>query len=243
MSEVLEWADRWPGPEIGRGEVHVGRLQVGEAGRFVDATLSSDELERASAFHFEADRDRYISSRSALRSLLGAYLGIDPRSLRLITDTHGKPLLADPPQSSLHFNVSHANTLIVIALSGESPIGVDVEEVRTDIPHREMASRFFSSKELRDLDCRPVDEQFDHFFSVWTRKEAYLKGIGIGLSLPPDSFSVTVEGQDPTPVDDPSRSDRWWTSAIDVAHGFKSALALPRNHWTIRPFEVRGFDG
>lgn len=241
MSEALEWADEWPGPVIDPGHVHVGRLQVDEFGPVVDASLSGDELERASAFHFETDRDRYISSRSALRSLLGAYLGVEPGSVRLITNPHGKPLLSDSANTSLHFSVSHAGPLVVIAITRETPVGVDVEEVTTDIPHREMASRFFSSSELRDLDQRPADDQIDHFFSVWTRKEAYLKGIGTGLSLPPDGFSVTVGGREPTPVDDPSGTERWWTLGIEVAEGFKSAVAVPLDRWTIRPFEIATF--
>ncbi len=243
MSEPLEWEGQWPGPVIDPGEVHLGRLRVDGTTRNDTGSLSGDELDRASSFHFDLDRNRYISTRGALRSLLGGYLGIEPRSVQLIRDTHGKPLLAEASHRDLHFNVSHADTLIVVAISHGSPIGVDVEEMRTDIPHRDMASRFFSPEEMRDLELRPVDDRLAHFFSIWTRKEAYLKGIGTGLSIPPESFTVTVGTGSPTPVNDPSRTEHWWTSGIDVAEGFKSALALPRDNWTIRPFEIAGFSG
>lgn len=218
----------------------MGRLRVDDVDGDI-ALLSDDERDRASSFHFEADRARYVSTRSALRTLLGGYLGSAPHSVGLVTGPHGKPLLAETTHRDLHFNVSHASTLIVVAISHGSPIGVDVEEVITDIPYREMASRFFSPEELRVLELRPVDAQLAHFFSIWTRKEAYLKGIGTGLSIPPESFTVSGDTESPTPVEDPSRAEQWWTSGIDVADGFKSALALPRDHWTIRPFEIAGF--
>ena len=239
MSTALQWALEWPGPDFEPEEVHLGRLRIDQADPDLRDNLTSDELDRASSFHFEVDRARYIASRGALRSLLAGYLGIEPRTVKIVVDTGGKPRLSEVPSpDSIHFNVSHSSSFIVIGITKGVPIGVDVEEISSDIPHRDMAARFLSPSELSELDAKPVEDQLDHFFSVWTRKEAYLKGIGEGLSIPPERFSVTVDGQDASPVDDPSGSEPWWTAGVDVAEGFRAALALPRDGWRLRLFEI-----
>lgn len=239
MRTALEWAREWPGIDLEPGEVHLGRLRVEQSDPAAENHLTSDELERASSFRFEVDRARYVASRGALRSLLAGYLGIEPGSVSIVTDAGGKPYLSDVAHpDSIQFNVSHSGRLVVIGITKDVPIGLDVEEIRSDIPYRDMAARFFSPKELDAFAARPVEERLDHFYAVWTRKEAYLKGIGAGLSIPPEGFSVTLGEHDATPVDDPSRSQRWWTAGVDVWEGFHAALALPRDDWTIRPFEI-----
>lgn len=239
MNTALKWDEEWPGVKFGPGEVHLGRLRIDRADPALENHLTSDELDRASSFHFEVDRTRYVSSRGALRALLARYLDVEPRLVVVVTDPGGKPRLSEVAhRSPIQFNVSHSGSLVVIGITRDMPIGVDVEETTSDIPHRAMARRFFSPEELGVFDASPVEEQADLFFAVWTRKEAYLKGIGEGLSIAPDSFSVSVAGSGIAPVDDPSRSERWWTAGVDIAGGFHAALALPRDIWTIKPFEI-----
>ena len=238
MSSPRDWPTEWPGPHFGPGEVHLGRLWVDHADPQLADALTSDELDRASSFHFEVDRARYVASRGGLRSLLARYLGVEPRSVRLGIGSQGKPHLAGVSESDLiHFNVSHSESLIVVGLTKDVHVGVDVEAIRDDLPHQAMATRFFSPDELSGLNARPTEEQLDHFYAIWTRKEAYLKGIGEGLHMSPESFSVAVE-EVPSPVVHQSGSEPWWTSGVDVAEGFRAALALPQDDWKVKPFEI-----
>lgn len=233
---ILDLDPGWPGADLALDDVHVARFDVDLIGGGLEEYLSSKELARASSFHFEVDKVRYIAGRGALRWLLGRYLDVSPRSLQIDSDGVGKPHLSGH-HGSVHFNVSHSGSLLMIVITQGMPVGIDVEKIDTAIPHGDMARRFFSPTEIAAFESGPEEIRIDHFFSTWTRKEAYLKGIGEGLTRSPDGFSVAV-APEATPVEDASRSDRWWTANIDTADGFVGALAVPRRQWTIRPFEI-----
>ena len=153
--------------------------------------LSVDEKEKAARFYFEKDQLRYIVARATLRLLLGRYLKRQPQMLQFGYTEFGKPFLSGHGLSSiLSFNVSHSSQLALFAFSSCSELGVDIEEQRGDLATLDLAKRFFFGTEIDALkSCRKEDFNAC-FFNCWTRKEAYMKAKGLGLSLPLDSFAV-----------------------------------------------------
>jgi len=154
--------------------------------------LSADERERAGRFAFERDRRRYIVARARLRQLLGERLGAAPESLRFVYQAHGKPALARClGQRDLRFNVSHCGEVAAYAFTEGREVGVDIEEVRELPDADELALRFFAPDERAAYLCLPLRERLRGFFNCWTRKEAFVKALGAGLSQPLDAYDVS----------------------------------------------------
>jgi len=189
--------------------VHVWRacLDVPPAARdTLWHTLSPDERTRAGSFHRAYDRARFIVARGYLRVILGRYLARPPDQLRFVANAYGKPALVSQSYSSgggggggasPHFSVSHSRALALYALTGCGQVGIDLEYIQHDFPYREMAERFFSPREAATLLALPAASQCSAFFAGWTRKEAYLKARGVGLSLPLDQFDVSLAPGEP----------------------------------------------
>ena len=225
------------------GELHVWLIAHGPGSRApaqARALLSEDEKARAARFHHERHRVAYLTSHTALREILGAALGRDPGALGFVLGPHGKPALAPldperaglPPRAGsakglgapaappLHFNLSDTDGLGLVALSVDGPLGVDVERHRSDASRLDVARRFFSAAEVRALEALPEAERMLAFHRVWTRKEAYVKALGLGLALELSSFDVS---HDPGPGarlvatrHDPAAIRRWRLVDLDV---------------------------
>jgi 4'-phosphopantetheinyl transferase len=162
-----------------------------DAGRLA-RLLSVDERERAGRFAFERDRRRYIVARARLRQLLGERLGVAPECLRFVYQPQGKPALAScPGQRDLRFNVSHCGEVAAYAFAEGREVGVDIEEVRELPDADDIVMRFFSRRERGAYMRLPLRERPQGFFNCWTRKEAFIKALGSGLSCPLDSFDVS----------------------------------------------------
>jgi 4'-phosphopantetheinyl transferase len=161
-------------------------------------TLSSDELERARRFHFVRDRDRYVLRRGILRQILSYYLGCVPAAIDFSYQASGKPQLAHPAPLScdLRFNISHSGDAVLYAVTSRRDIGVDIELIRPEIEWALVANCFFAPAEIAALQRLPVHLQSRGFFNCWVRKEAYLKARGEGLSIPLDSFEVSLRPGD-----------------------------------------------
>jgi 4'-phosphopantetheinyl transferase len=175
-------------------EVHVVRFCLDETFRGAIELLDEGERERAARFVFERDRRRFIAAHAWVRVALGRCLHRAPQSLRFTAGSHGKPRLVDPAVD-LRFNVSHAGERALLALTLGQEIGVDIEEERP-IETLELARRFFASSESAALQALPTSEQTPAFFRCWTRKEAFIKAIGDGLTFPLDSFEVSLTAED-----------------------------------------------
>lgn len=161
-------------------------------------TLSDDERRRASVFRRDWLTARYVAGRGQLRELLGAYLKVPAAAIEFAYDDHGKPRIAHPDRHPpLQFNVSHSGGLALYAVSNVSRLGVDVEEMRPFADMPAVARHNFSAAERSHLDTEPPESYVAGFYRCWTRKEAYLKAIGIGLFLPLDSFDVSVAAHEP----------------------------------------------
>jgi 4'-phosphopantetheinyl transferase len=152
--------------------------------------LADDELERAGRFAFEDLRQSFTLARGALRILLGRSLSVTPDSIRFTYGGKGKPSLAAPGR--LRFNVSHSDRLVLIAATLDCEIGVDIEKIRPATDVHEIAARFFCAEENVDLMSLAADQREAAFFRCWTRKEAYIKATGDGLSAPLDRFAVSL---------------------------------------------------
>jgi 4'-phosphopantetheinyl transferase len=160
------------------------------------AWLSAEESARAARFHFERHRRAFVFGRAALRALLGNLLGLSPERVQFRYGSKGKPDLADST-SALRFNASNSGDLAVYAFALGTEIGIDVEQLRPITEVQDIAKRFFATEEVAELMSLPPSEQVGGFFRCWTRKEAYIKAIGDGLSVPLDSFRVTLRPGDP----------------------------------------------
>jgi 4'-phosphopantetheinyl transferase len=153
--------------------------------------LSADEIARAERFRFERDRDRYVVGRASLRHLLGSYLDVSPESLRFSYSRHRKPALLEP-RTNLSFNLSHSDDLALYAVCLDAEIGIDVERFRPEPSRDRVPEHFFSPREIETLRSLTEAAQAAAFLKCWTRKEAFLKARGDGLTLQLDSFDVTL---------------------------------------------------
>ena len=153
--------------------------------------LSTDEHERASRFRSDRLRDHFTVARGMLRIILGRYAAISPGEIRFQQDRNGKPALAGG--ASISFNLAHSDDLAVYAVASRKHIGVDIERVHVFDGMDQIARRYFCTAEYRDLVTIPEASRTAAFFRCWTRKEAFVKAMGEGLTCPLGRFEVTLE--------------------------------------------------
>jgi 4'-phosphopantetheinyl transferase len=176
------------------GEIHIWefRSEMPESRQEeITALLSSDERERAARFHFERDRQRFSVTRAQTRMILGGYLQSAPRELRFQHSAREKPSLAGA-SADIRFNVSHSGDQAVVAVASGREIGVDIEQIRSNVECEQLAERFFSLSERNFIRELPQGKKLHAFFRLWTCKEAFLKAHGTGLSRPLSSFEVRL---------------------------------------------------
>ena len=179
--------------ELSGREVHIWTLPTTAASAtavMFEPILAPDGLDRARRFHFTHLRESFLIARGALRCLLGRYLDLHPKSIRLSYSSKGKPALE--AGTHIQFNMTHSGSLAAIAITADCQIGIDVEQVRPLSDMQQIADHFFCSEETSEIMSLPPSERERAFFCCWTRKEAYIKAIGDGLSAPLDGFRVTV---------------------------------------------------
>jgi 4'-phosphopantetheinyl transferase len=142
--------------------------------------LSAEEKERALNYKFARDREQYIGAHAILRRLLASYTGVPLSELRYEYGKFGKPCLAIEPE--IHFNMTRDGDTVLIVVSNRYEAGIDLEKVKLDFDWRNIANQYFSSTERFFIDSLPQDQKTNAFFYIWTRKEAMLKALGVGLS-------------------------------------------------------------
>jgi 4'-phosphopantetheinyl transferase len=200
---------------------------------YLRSLLSAAECDRASRFRFDKDRNQFVTARGMLRILLSRYLGADSRHVKFVYSERGKPALADVPHTELTFNVAHSGNMILLAFTSGHRIGIDVERLRTDIDALEIAERFFSRSEYDALRDLAENERHLGFFLGWTRKEAYVKATGDGLSLPLNQFDVSLKPAEPGRLiatrPDPSEANRWRLENLDIHPEYAAALVIERS--------------
>ena len=142
----------------------------------------------------ERDRLMHLLSRAMMRTVLASYLGCASADLRFSANAHGKPILhAEDGPPRLHFNLTHKAGTVALAVSGDREVGIDIEERRRVVEYLQLAERFFCADEARHLRQLPPAQVSEAFFAIWTLKEAFVKGIGRGLTFPLDAFCFDLE--------------------------------------------------
>lgn len=171
--------------------VDVWKIDLSQHVSYVDAYakfLNAEETERAQRFYFLKDRQYFTITRACLRLLLGKYLNQAPADIHFTLNQYGKPFVAE---QALHFNVTHSQDIALIAFNLNQALGVDIEKITREVEYLDLAQRFFAEEEIQQLTSVPVTQQAQVFFNIWTRKEAFIKAIGQGLSFPLTKFAVT----------------------------------------------------
>lgn len=206
--------------------------------------LDGEERGRAERYRFERDRAHFVVARGTLRRLLGEYLAAEPGAIRFGYGAYGKPALAGGAGAgpTLRFNLSHSGGVALYAFALGRELGVDVERVRDGVGLEELAVRFFAADEAGALLRLPAEQRERAFFNCWTRKEAYVKARGEGLSHPLDSFSVTLAPGEAAALletrNDPREAGRWRLYDLDPAPGYAGALVVEAGHGPVNCFSL-----
>ncbi len=243
--EVAPWPSAPSDLILENDAVHVwrGALNVEEPVlESLRGTLTADERSRAGRFHFHKDRERFIVARGLLRAILGRYLDADPSQLRFSYSPYGKPSLArESGGGDLCFNLTHAGGLALYAVTRGRDVGIDVERIRTDFANEQIAERFFSRQEVAVLRALSGNMQPQGFFNCWTRKEAYIKARGEGLSLPLDQFDVSLAPGEPVALlrtnGNPREASRWFLQELALETGYVAALAVKGHSWQLKCYQ------
>ena len=225
-------------------EVHVWRASLEsslDSYPFYHDLLSTDEQQRAARFHFEHHRRRFTVGRAILRLLLGQYLAQPPMTIQFEYGPQGKPNL--PAPAPLHFNVSHSETSALYAFSRTRFIGVDVEYHKPHLDHNGIAKHFFAESEQIALLTLPPEQQSTAFYACWTRKEAYLKAKGDGLTIPLSLFEVSLRPNEPAALlatqHAPHEAVRWAMQALEVGAGYTAALVVEGHDWQLKAWQYQ----
>lgn len=210
-------------------KTHIWRLLLEfkqEKLEYFKSTLSKDEIDRANRFIFDKHRKHFIAARAQLRFIIGKYLNIQAEELNFEYNEFGKPFIKDHP---LFFNLSHSHKMALLALNVKSDLGIDIEWKGRQIKYLEIGERFFSKNEFKELKSLPPNLQSEGFFNCWTRKEAYIKGVGKGLGIPLSKFEVSLKPEDKTELrstrHDPEAVKIWKILALYPNPDYAAALS------------------
>ncbi|MBN2499156.1 MAG: 4'-phosphopantetheinyl transferase superfamily protein [Anaerolineales bacterium] len=199
-------------------------------------TLPSEEQTRVGKFAFEKLQRRFVFRRAALRKLLGHYLNVAPEQVKLELSEYGKPTLAAQYQESqIQFNISTSEDLALIGITKGRKLGVDIEYHKRHADYEKIAQRFFSPAEVIAFLDLPQDQRLQGFYNCWTRKEAFIKAIGQGLSYPLKDFDITLKPGEQPKVLCVKGGDvnAWKLAAFTPAEDFTAAVAATGGDWTL----------
>lgn len=245
----------WPAPpadlELKVGQVHIWCTSLDQpfnSVTWLSELLSKDEQTRASRFVFDKDRQHFTVARANLRLILSRYLKIEADQLRFRYGAQGKPELAGINSNSLYFNISHSHGLALFAVARDRTLGIDLELVRPLNDMDSIAERFFSREEYAAYHILSPEEKPLGFFNCWTRKEAYIKAIGEGLSHSLTEFDVSLTPGKPAKLLRTQNNSRpandWSMTALTPAFNYVGAIVVEGQsaqisclHWQIEDRE------
>lgn len=225
MHNIL-WQNAPRGIRLAADTIHIWRASLEQWHDFSETILSAEEIQRGQRFLREEHRRRFCMARGFLRLILAHYLEIAPAQIRFREGAHGKLYLTASPVP-LEFNVSHSEDLALYAVTLENEIGIDVEWMNPALEIQPLAARVFTSLECQKLLALSPDQQIPVFYRLWTRKEAYLKALGLGLS----GLSLPINEEDAERI-----------TSLEPAPGYAGAWALtgrgPINSVQMNYFEI-----
>lgn len=230
MNPLQAWSPSYEEKISNNNEVHIWRIFVPKYRKIIPQlrpVLNDEERAREEKFHFDKDRESYILAHSVLRLLLSGYTQLLPGEIEITESDYGKPQVVD---NSIQFNLSHSGNLVMIAFGTNMLLGIDVEKIDSKRAKIDLAKRFFSPLEFGQLIQLDKGDFVQGFFNAWTRKEAYIKARGAGLSIPLDSFSVSLKPDDPAELIEDKEHfnapDEWTFKHIKVHDDYTAALAI-----------------
>jgi len=229
-------------PSVLNADVHIWLAELEQPTEIVQQLadqLASDELFRAQRFHFEHDRRHFIVARGVLRTILSAHVHVTPDQLSFTYGPQGKPALAATyGDTRLRFNASHSHKLALYAVTCDREVGIDIEWMRPLDDAESIAAHFFSVSEQAALRSLPAHLKHQGFYNCWTRKEAYIKAIGKGLSQPLDEFDVSLIPGQPAQLLAVLGKDgevtRWSFQALQPPAEYAAALAVEGTGWKVK---------
>jgi 4'-phosphopantetheinyl transferase len=215
-------------PELDHGQLHVWSGIYNEADQYSGRTLARDEQERSEKFRFANDRGMFLYSHSLLRRLLARYACLLPEEIEFGYTKFGKPYLQQRPGSErIDFNLSHSGKVVLIGVTKNLPVGVDVEKIKPLADMSQIAARYFSDSEQSDLSTLSGAARTAAFYHCWTRKEAVIKASGEGLSMPLDTFRVSLLPGEPARLIKSADDRKWMLQDLSPADGYAAAAAAP----------------
>jgi 4'-phosphopantetheinyl transferase len=224
-------------------EVHVWWIDLNAVRDDADDILSPDERARAARFRHQRDRGHWTRARAAIRQLLAGYLGLPPQDIRLtagtpaVTAIRAKPALANDPR--LRFNLAHAGDRAVLAVAWEREVGIDLEPIDAGFDLPPLLRAACTAAEIVRVEALPPELRIEAFLGLWTVKEAYLKGLGVGVFREPRTLEVEFLADGHAIVHDPyDESDpwRWDVRLLNAGPGWVAALAVAGSGCALRRF-------
>jgi 4'-phosphopantetheinyl transferase len=238
-SQEIPWVSPPSSFSLADNEVHVWRVPLEQSASKIKSfaeILSPEEQGRAANFYFDRDCRRFTVSHAMLRMILGQYLSLRPEQIQFETNSFGKPFVsAKVNPNQVRFNLSHSNELALLAFTQHREVGIDLEFVRPIPEAQQIAEKTFAEGENAAIQTLPEALRTRAFFNCWTRKEAYIKALGNGLSTPLSDFEVSVDS-DPRLLHVhglPEETARWSFHAFIPASGYIAALVVEGNNHRI----------
>lgn len=234
----------WESPpdrvELTGERIDVWRVGLDAPGDAGPSRRLLNDAERARADRFiRAEHGRsFTIAHASLRQILSRYLDIVAEAVQFSAAEKGKPRIEG--ETGLQFNLSHSGELALVAVTRGRAVGVDIESMRERSAQRNIAERYFSRGEVNALFALPDAEQSAAFYRCWTRKEAYIKALGLGLSYPLDGFEVSLDESAPRLVwskEGEAETKRWTFSNLNPGPGYAGALAAEGPIAALRAYE------
>ncbi len=191
--------------------------------------LSEEEQIRADKLKAELKKNQFIIARGLLRKLLSNSLGKPVDEIKISYGQHKKPYIEEQYNDySVDFNISHSGEFILLAITLNSQIGVDIEKINHELEYLSLSNRFFSESEKKELLSFKQDEQLDAFYRAWVRKESFIKATGKGIAFGLDRFSVSLSNKEKSLVEHTvtdTLNEDWYCYDLMNICNYKTALA------------------
>ena len=231
-----------------RKDVHIWRAGLDLPGKNIEKlreTLASDERIRADHFRFERDRSRFIAARGILRLIISRYLSVEPGAIRFIYAKEGKPKLQKAlGKTGIQFNLSHSEGLALYVFAWNREVGIDIEYMREISQIEQIVEQFFSVRERVLFGALPLREKKETFFNWWTRKEAFIKAVGEGLSYPLWEFDAALAEEksldSSTILGGAQEGPGWSMWDVRPADGFTGAVVVKGRGWDVHCWQWPG---
>lgn len=228
-------------PQLSDADVHIWLIALKSPHPplpMLRALLDADEHRRADQFRSLRDSARFVVAHAALRSILARYLSLEPEAVRFARHGSAKPALDPRMGAELRFNFTHSHDLALCALSRSREVGIDLEQIQPDVSYEAIATTFFSNREQHALASLPPTQRSRGFYHCWTRKEALVKALGVGLTLPLQGFDVTPLPGVPAALSEShfimDGHANWSIRDIELNDRYVAALAVEGSGWRPR---------